>query len=162
MLRRKDCPEDVMVTVTETGVSFLVGEDELLESKVIDGTFPDYNRVIPISNQHRMVVSPALMLDAIKQVGSIKSERGKAVKLDLYQDGVIVSATDVDFGTASVDIQARNDVELEIGFNSTYLEGILSLIEGEARFHLEDSVSPTVITDISDDEFTAVLMPTRV
>lgn len=162
LVKRKGCPEDTMVTVTDTGVSFLIGEDELLESKVIDGTFPDYQRVIPAGNEHKAAAMTADMMDAIKQASSVLSQGKGGLKLTLLDDRMVLSCSDPDFGTASTEIVASNDQELEIGFNAGYLLDLLTHMDGDVRLSLGTAGDPAIFQDSRNDAVTYVLMPTRV
>lgn len=162
LVKAKGCPEDVMVTVTSTGVSFLIGDDELIESKVIDGTFPDYTRVIPTNNIHLVIATPSQVIEAIKQVSSIKSARDKQIKLNLMEDVLSLSCSDNDFGTASLDVPVSNHDTLEIGFNAGFLTDILSNIDGQAIIRFASPGDPCRFEDSEDPAVTFVLMPMRV
>lgn len=162
LLRRKDCPTETLVTVADTGISFMVGEDELLESKLIDGSFPDYQRVIPTQHQHKPSVRTAPFIDGIKQASAVLSERGKAMKLTFTADRLVLACTDPEFGTATTDVHVIDGQDLEIGFNAGYLLQILSQLDGGALLELGDAGDPAIIKDGADDAVTYVLMPTRV
>lgn len=162
LLKRKGCPAEIMVTVTDTGISFLIGEDELLESKLIEGTFPDYTRVLPSGNDHRLEIMPSLLIDAVTQASTVLSERGRAVRLDLGDGWLRASCTDPEFGTAEMTVAAENETPLEIGFNVGYLLEVLSRIEGKAAFKFADCGSPVLVSDTGDDCVLYCLMPMRV
>lgn len=162
LLKRKGCPEDTLVSVTDTGISFRIGEDEHLESKLIDGTFPDYQRVIPANNDKKVLAYVGEMNEAIKQASSITSERGKAIKFTVTPGRLLFTCSDPDFGSASTDIKATTDAELEIGFNAGYLLEILSHIEGAAEMKMNEAGDPTIFLDTSDAAVTYVQMPMRV
>lgn len=162
LLKRKDCPHDVMISVTRTRVSFLIGEDELLVSKVVDGTFPDYNRVIPTQNTLLVEIMPSLMTEAVEQASTVIQEDSRAVKLTWGNGYLTASCSDPDFGKAEMQVASTSELELEIGFNSRYLLSILSLIDGKAEFQFADAGSPALIRDLDNDGITHVLMPMRV
>lgn len=162
LLKRKGCPADTLVSVTDTGISFRIGEDEHLESKLIDGTFPDYQRVIPANNDKKVLAYVGEMSDAIKQASSIMTERGKAVKVSVSPGKILFTCTDPEFGSASTDIKATTEAEIEIGFNAGYLVEILSHIDGAIELKMNDPGDPTIILDTSDDAVTYVQMPMRV
>lgn len=161
LARRKDCPAEIMVSVTDTGVSFLIGEDELLESKLIDGTFPDYQRVIPTGNDHRLRIVPSLMIEAVTQAATVLTERGRSVKLEIGDGLMRASCADPEFGTADMTIAVENETPLEIGFNADYLLSILGRIDGKADFKFADRDSPVLIFDTGDTCVTYVQMPMR-
>jgi len=162
LTKRKDCPADIRVTVTDIGVSFLIGEDELLESKLVDGTFPDYNRVIPTGNDHRLRIVPSLMIEAVTQAATVLTERGRSVRLDIGDGWMRASCTDPEFGTADMRIAIENETPLEIGFNADYLLSILERIDGKAEFKFADRDSPVLVFDTGDACVTYVQMPMRV
>lgn len=162
LVGRKGCPEATMVSVTETGVSFLVGDDELIESKVIDGTFPDYGRVFPTSNPNRVGVSTAGLVDAIKQASAVLDRGEKAVALDFTKDRLTVRCTSKGFGTASTSVPISRGFDLTIGFNGGYLLDIFERLDGGAMLELGDEGSPALIRDGADPSVTFVQMPMRV
>jgi DNA polymerase-3 subunit beta len=162
LVSRKDCPSDVLVTATPTGVSFLIGEDELLESKVVVGTYPDYGRVVPTHNEHKVGIQRQTLMDAIKQVSSIKTEKSKGVRLSFTDGRLTLSCQDPEFGRATTELKSFGTFELDAGFNASYLLEILGQLEGGAMLELQDSGSPVVIKDGADDRITYAQMPLRV
>ena len=136
----------------------------VLTSKLIDGTFPDYSRVIPANNDKVMKVDRRSFADAVDRVSTISSEKSRAVKLSLRPKALTLSATSAENGSASEEIEvdyAGNP--MEIGFNARYLLDIAQQIQGEgAQFTLADSASPTVVKDVADGSALYVLMPMRV
>lgn len=162
LTKRKDCPADIHVTASATGISFLLGDDELLESKVIDGTFPDYNRVIPANNEHRLDIMPSLLIEAVTQASTVSTERGRAVKLELGDGWLRASCRDPEFGIAEMRVAAENETPLTIGFNCSYLLSILARVEGKAQFQFATQGDPVVILDADDAGVTYCQMPMRV
>ena len=162
LVKRKDCPADTLVRVTKTGVSFTVGEDEVLASKTIDGTFPDYQRVIPTQNSRKIAVHTGPFIDAVKQASAVMTEQSKPVKLAFHPERLVFSCSDPEFGTASTEIRVDNDDTFEVGFNAGYLLEILGQLEGGAMLELEDPGTPGVIKDGALDGLTYALMPLRV
>ena len=155
--------EEIQVSLNESKIRFTVAE-ATLTSKLIDGTFPDYDRVIPANNDKVLEVNCKEFAEAVDRVSTISSEKSRAVKLALDNGNLAVSATSPENGTAIEDIEVRYHADpLEIGFNSRYLLDITQQIDGEgARFLMSDSASPTVVRDISDPGVLYVLMPMRV
>lgn len=162
LLRRKDRPADTMVSVCEKGISFLVGDDILLESKPVIGTYPDYGRTIPTESPLRCAVSTKPLADAIRQASAILSDRGRAVRLSFSRDKLRVSCSASDFGVSATEISIVNGCELDIGFNARYLLDIVDQLEGGAMFELADPGAPAVIKDGADEAVTYVQMPMRV
>jgi DNA polymerase III subunit beta len=153
----------VKVGVSPAKVRFEIGS-VTLTSKLIDGSFPDYGRVIPQANDKEMKVSNAIFMGAVDRVSTIASERGRAVKLSIGSDKLTLSVNNPEGGSATEEIGVGYvSSPLEIGFNARYLLDIAGQLEGEeARFMLADPGSPTMVRDSSDDSALYVLMPMRV
>ena len=136
----------------------------LLTSKLIDGTFPDYGRVIPAGNDKSLTVDKKDFEAAVDRVSTVSSERGRAVKLSITGGRLVLSVTNPDSGSATEEIEVEYDNEpLDIGFNSRYLLDIAAQIEGEvAVLRLADPGSPTLIQDKDAKGALYVLMPMRV
>jgi len=136
----------------------------VLTSKLIDGTFPDYERVIPRHNDKVLEIDTKLFSGAVDRVSTISFEKGRAVKLNISRDRLVLSVNNPDSGSAEEEIAASYDSEpLDIGFNARYLLDIAGQIKGDtARFKLADAGSPTIIADPTDEEALYVLMPMRV
>jgi DNA polymerase III subunit beta len=159
----EDSSAKVKVGVSQTKVRFEIGP-VVLTSKLIDGTFPDYGRVIPHNNDKELSVDKASFSDAVDRVATIASERGRAVKLNLSKDKLVLTVNNPDGGSATEEIEAGYSASpLEIGFNARYLLDIASQLEtDDARFLLADPGSPTMVRDGGDDGALYVLMPMRV
>ena len=136
----------------------------VLTSKLIDGTFPDYGRVIPAGNDKTLVVDKPDFEAAVDRVSTVSSERGRAVKLALAAGKLILTVTNPDSGSATEELEVEYDADpLDIGFNSRYLLDIAAQIEGEvAVLKLADPGSPTLIQDKDSAGALYVLMPMRV
>ena len=136
----------------------------VVTSKLIDGTFPDYERVIPVGNDKVMEVDAKLFAAAVGRVATISTEKSRAVKLSLVRGALTLSATSPESGSATEELEVNYaESPLEIGFNSRYLLDITQQIEGEgAQFTLADAASPTIIRDVADSTALYVLMPMRV
>ena len=136
----------------------------MLTSKLIDGTFPDYDRVIPSGNDKILEVNCKEFADAVDRVATISTEKSRAVKLTLEKNALTLSATSPENGTATEEIEVRYSQQpIEIGFNSRYLLDIAEQIEGDgAQFAMADSGSPTIVRDAADGSALYVLMPMRV
>ena len=155
--------DDVEIGVSDTKIRFAFGGGVLI-SKLIDGTFPDYERVIPAGNDKVLDVDCKEFAEAVDRVSAISSEKSRAVKLSLKPSSLILSASSPDNGNAVEELETSYAAEeLEIGFNSRYLLDITQQIEGDtARFLMADAASPTVIREVGDASATYVLMPMRV
>ena len=121
----------------------------MLTSKLIDGTFPDYQRVIPAGNDKQLVVERGEFAKAVDRVSTISSERGRAVKLALADGRLTLTVTNPDSGSATEELEVDYDAApLDIGFNARYLLDIAGQLDGDtALFKLADPGSPTLIQD---------------
>ena len=161
LLEATDGPVEVAVSVAK--VRFVIGPITLV-SKLIDGSFPDYQRVIPQSNDKVLEVSNAEFQAAVDRVSTIASERGRAVKLAIGPEKVTLSVTNPDGGSATEEVPAAYEhPPLEIGFNARYLLDISGQLESDKMvFRLADPGSPTMVRDGDDEQALYVLMPMRV
>jgi DNA polymerase-3 subunit beta len=161
LIEASDMP--VKVGISPTKARFEIGTI-LLTTKLIDGTFPDYGRVIPQSNDKVLKVPNAEFANAVDRVSTIASERGRAVKLNIEADKLVLTVVNPEGGSATEEIAVDYGAQpLEIGFNARYLLDISGQLErGTAKFMLADSGSPTVVRDDDDASALYVLMPMRV
>jgi DNA polymerase-3 subunit beta len=153
----------IAVSVSETKIRFATPEITLT-SKVIDGTFPDYARVIPQGNTRKMEVDANEFAKAVDRVSTVSSERSRAVKLSLDEDRLILSVNSPDSGTAEEELAvAYGDEKLDIGFNAKYLLEIASQVDREnAVFLFNSSGDPTMMREGNDTSAIYVVMPMRV
>ena len=154
---------DVRVSLSQSKIRFAF-DSAVLTSKLIDGTFPDYSRVIPTANDRLLRINTKELAQGVDRVSTIATEKTRAVKLSLDAGKVTLSVTSPEAGTAAEEISADyNAGPLEVGFNSRYLLDILSQIETETvEVHLADAASPTLIRETADSPAIFVLMPMRV
>jgi DNA polymerase-3 subunit beta len=154
---------EVGIELSAGKIRFTIG-NVVLTSKLIDGTFPDYARVIPANNDKLLTVDKKDFEAAVDRVSTVSSERGRAVKLSITGGRLVLSVTNPDSGSATEEIEVDYDSDpLDIGFNSRYLLDIAAQIEGEvAVLKLADPGSPTLIQDKDAKGALYVLMPMRV
>jgi DNA polymerase-3 subunit beta len=154
---------EIAVSVSETKIRFATPAITLT-SKVIDGTFPDYTRVIPQGNTRKMEVDAADFAKAVDRVATVSSERSRAVKLQLDEDRLVLSVNAPDSGAAEEELAvAYGDERLEIGFNAKYLLEIASQVDREnAVFLFNSSGDPTLMREGNDESAVYVVMPMRV
>jgi DNA polymerase-3 subunit beta len=154
---------DIAVSVSETKVRFAT-PDITLTSKVIDGTFPDYTRVIPSGNTRRLEVDASDFAQAVDRVATVSSERSRAVKLALDEDRLVLSVNAPDSGAAEEELAvAYGDERLEIGLNPKYLLEIASQVDREnAVFMFNSAGDPTLMREGNDTTAVYVVMPMRV
>ena len=164
LLDGADPEAEVSVEVSDTKIRVTLGSVVLL-SKLIEGTFPDYERVTPKNNDKQMNVEKASFATAVDRVSTIASDRGgKAVKLSMKEGQLELSVTNPDHGTASEELAVEFEPEsFEIGFNARYLLDIIGQIRSDnAVFLFNDAGSPTLVREDGDAKALYVLMPMRV
>ncbi len=157
---------NVQIDLSASKIRFTLGGEGgvVLTSKLIDGTFPDYSRVIPTGNDKILRLDPKSFYQGVDRVATIATEKTRAVKMGLENDKVTLSVTSPDNGTAAEEIPAdyRSD-SMEIGFNANYLKDILHQIDGDTvELHLADPGAPTLIRQDENSPALYVLMPMRV
>jgi DNA polymerase-3 subunit beta len=154
---------EIEISLSESKIKFAT-DNVVLLSKLIDGTFPDYERVIPEGNDKIMEVDTKLLIQAVDRVSTISSEKTKGIKLELDAGKMHLSANSPESGQAEEDIEVVYASEkMEIGFNSRYMLDMLSQMEGDTvQFILSDSTAPAVTRDPSDVGALFVIMPMRV
>jgi DNA polymerase-3 subunit beta len=153
----------VEISLSPTKIRFGLGS-AILTSKLIDGTFPDYNRVIPTANDKLLKLDPKSFSAGVDRVSTIASEKTRAVKMSVDRDKVTLSVTSPENGVATEEVPADYSSDgLEIGFNAKYLLDILGEIEGDTvEVHLADAAAPTLLRENDKSNALYVLMPMRV
>jgi DNA polymerase-3 subunit beta len=159
----EEAADAITIKLSENKVRFEF-DHVVMTSKLIDGTFPDYQKVIPQGNDKIVEVNPKLFTSAIDRVSTISTEKTRAVKLAIDGTTMTLSAQSADSGSATEDIEVSNDnTTLEIGFNSKYLLDITAQIDSDnCRMVLADAGGPTILQDAADGSALYVLMPLRV
>jgi DNA polymerase III subunit beta len=155
--------EQIEISLSDTRIRFAF-DAVTLSSKLIDGNFPDYQRVIPTGNDKTMTVDRRMFAEAVDRVSTIASEKSRAIKISLKKGSMVLSASSPEYGSANEELEIVYDGSpIEIGFNARYLLDITSQLQGsEAEFKLADAASPTLMGDASDASALYVLMPMRV
>ena len=155
----------IQIALSSSKIRFRLGEDSTLTSKLIDGTFPDYSRVIPTANDRLLKIDAKSLSEGVDRVAAIATtEKTRAVKLALGRDKVTLSVTSPENGTAAEEVPADyNSPEFEVGFNYRYLLDILGQVgSDQVDVHLADAAAPTLIRENDDSRALYVLMPMRV
>ncbi len=155
----------INIGLSETRIRFEVGPIRLT-SKLIDGTFPEYERVIPYDNEKVLHVGRKDFADAVARVAAISQERSRPVKLTLSENLLVLSASSPDQGNAVEELDegraTYDSGPLEIGFQARYLNDITDQIKEKVEFRFSDGAAPTVVQDSADPSALYVLMPMRV
>jgi DNA polymerase-3 subunit beta len=159
----EDMTQEIAIEISTAKARFRFG-DVVLTTKLIDGTFPDYQRVIPTQNDKRLVVDKEPFEKAVDRVSTLSSERGRAIKLAVNGSKMTLSVNNPDSGSASEEIEVDYDAPpIEIGFNARYLLDILQQLSSDtALIRLADAGSPTILQDRDGASALYVLMPLRV
>ncbi|MDI2075517.1 DNA polymerase-3 subunit beta [Bradyrhizobium japonicum] len=154
--------QEVQIELSQNKIRFIAG-DLVLTSKLIDGQFPDYDRVIPQNNDRVLKVPRSEFSAAADRVATISSERGRAVKVSLTGGKITLTVSNPDAGSAVDELDAEYSADsMEIGFNSRYLHEIVTQVQGDSlEVNLADPGSPTLFKG-SDTDALYVLMPMRV
>jgi DNA polymerase III subunit beta len=154
---------DIEVALSSSKIRFTVN-GLILTSKLIDGTFPDYERVIPRHNDKLLEVDTKLFSEAVDRVSTISMEKGRAVKLNIRNSKLTLSVNNPDSGSAEEEVAASYEADpIDIGFNARYLLDIAGQLKSDtAQIYLADAGSPTIVKDPADERALYVLMPMRV
>lgn len=161
LLDERDGPVEISLSAAK--IRFHIGA-AVLTSKLIEGSFPDYSRVIPTANERLLRIDPQTLAEGVDRVTAIATDKTRAVKLTLDQDRVTLSVTSPENGTASEELPAvYASAGFDVGFNSRYLLDILAQVEGDqVDVHLADAAAPTLIRENDQSSALYVLMPMRV
>lgn len=153
----------VEISLSASKIRFGLGT-AVLTSKLIDGTFPDYSRVIPTGNDKILKIDPQSFMEGVDRVSTIASEKTRAVKMALETDKITLSVTSPENGTAAEEVSGDYKSDgFEIGFNARYLMDILAQVEGDTvEVHLADAAAPTLLRESDKASALYVLMPMRV
>ncbi|MBI28547.1 MAG: DNA polymerase III subunit beta [Alphaproteobacteria bacterium MarineAlpha5_Bin11] len=154
---------DVFISLNESKIIFKIN-NIVLSSKLIDGSFPEYEKVIPQNNDKMISFNTKSLYEAVDRVSTVSSEKSRSVKLSIQKNIVSLSSTSAETGSGAEDIVVEySGEEFEIGYNAKYLLEIIGQIEGDnVSFVLSDSSSPSIIQDPKDKESLYILMPMRV
>ena len=161
-----DADGDVSVSLNENKIKFSFNNLKII-SKVIDGTFPDYTKVIPQNNDKKFKTNNSELKNAIDRVSAVainEETKSKAIKLTIENNKLNLSVESQSKGSAKeeIDISYSNE-KVDIGFNSRYLLDICNEVDGdEIDVNLLDSISPAIILDKTDENLFFVLMPMRI
>jgi DNA polymerase III subunit beta len=158
-----EADEQVTIGLSPTKICFRLGTLNLT-SKLIDGTYPDYSKVIPTRNDKNLIVNTSALSSAVDRVATVSSEKTRAVKLHVRRDGITVAASSQDASQGTDEVEATFTGEpLAIGFNARYLMDVFSQISStDCTFQVADAASPTIVVNTDDDSALYVLMPMRI
>ncbi len=155
--------EKLEMQTSENKIKFSLGNIKLI-SKVIDGKFPDYKKVVPINNKKTLIVPSKDFINAIERVISVSLDRKEGLKLSINKESIQLSVNSANSGEGNEIINAKfNSDNLGISFNAKYLIDIISEIEDkDLKMHFNDSTSPVLIEDTADKNCYFVIMPMKI
>ncbi len=155
--------QNILISISSNKIVFSIG-DIIFISKLIDGSFPDYKRVIPKDNSNILKINRVLLLSAVDRVSTIANEKSPVIKFKLLKNMLNLNTVNNESSTASEDLKINyNGDEIEIGFNSKYIMDIVNNLEDEEiSINLKDNTSPIIATENSNNNLVYVLMPMRV
>ena len=158
-----DSNHELTMQTSENKIKFTLGKIRLI-SKVIDGKFPDYKKVVPTGNDKSLIVSSKDFINSIERVTSVSLDGKEGVKLAINKENIQLSVNSANSGEGNEVINANfNSEKLNISFNSKYLVDIAAEIEDKnLKMNLKDSVSPVLIVDASDKNSYYVIMPMKI
>jgi len=155
--------EKLTMETSENKVKFTLGKIKLI-SKVIDGKFPDYKKVVPSDNKKTLIVSSKDFISSIERVTSVSLDGKEGVKLLINKENIQLSVNSANSGEGNEVIKGSfNSENLNISFNSKYLIDIASEIEDKnLKMYFKDSASPVLIEDVADKNSYYVIMPMKI
>ena len=158
-----DTNEKILIQTSDTKIQFKIGKAKLI-SKVIDGKFPDYRKVVPTGNDKILTVSSTDFVQAIERVITVSLDRKEGVKLVLGKDNLKFSVNSTNSGDGNEVVKSNFTAEeMTISFNSKYLVDIVSEIEDKnLKINFKDPISPVLVEDMSDKNSYYVVMPMKI
>jgi DNA polymerase-3 subunit beta len=161
----EEAQDEIEIKLSDTKIRFAFG-NVALTSKLIDGTFPEYERVIPRGNDKILRVHKKEFAEAVGRVAAISTERSRPVKLSVDRNHLLLSAASPEQGQAQEELDGEvvsyEAAPIEIGFQARYLNDITDQIGDQVEFRFADGSAPTIVADSAKPEALYVLMPMRV
>ena len=158
-----DIKEKVIMSASDNKIQFKIGKIKLI-SKIIDGKFPDYKKVVPTENDKSLIVAAKEFIDSVERVTSVSLDRKEGVKLIVNNNSIKLSVNSTNSGEGNEVIKSNFiGEEMTVSFNSKYLTDIASEIEDKnLKINLKDSISPVLVEDMSDKNSYYVVMPMKI
>ncbi|WP_420264374.1 DNA polymerase III subunit beta [Candidatus Magnetominusculus dajiuhuensis] len=155
--------EPVRFEIAKNHIRFLLGDKEFL-TKLIEGTYPNYEQVIPVNNDKSVLIDREEFIKTLRRVSVIGREKSRVVRVDLERDQMNVFATDPEMGEAQDGLKVGFEGEpITLGFNSRYvLEAVASMKSQNIIMELLDTLTPTLVLEEGNKDYKCVLMPMRI
>lgn len=155
--------QKVKILIGEKHILFNIGEIQFL-TRLIEGSYPNYENVIPLSNEKKMLIEREKFIKLLRRVSVMSRERASAVRFDLERDKLTVSSSSPDLGEAKEEISILySGDKLSLGFNARYiLEVLVAMSSDRVIFEFQDPLSPVLIKEEEDESYKCVVMPMRI
>lgn len=152
---------DVVLKASERQITIQIGSAEI-SSKLVEGTFPDYNRVIPKHSKDKSFsINAGKLSEIIERVAAVSSEKSRPIKFQVGGNEIALTCADPMGNKAEDTVEAKTEGTVEIGFQARYVQDVMSSVKKDAVWHFGDSSAPCLIMDSGNADFRAVIMPMR-
>lgn len=141
---------------------FKINEIQFL-TRLIDGTYPNYEQVLPTQNEKILIVDRSLFTKSLRRVSIMSKERSNAVKIDISADNMVISASNPDLGEATEELPVNYSGDaITVAFNARYILDALNVMSSErVIFKLNEPLSPAMIMEEGEEDYKCVIMPMR-
>ncbi|HYQ48695.1 MAG TPA: DNA polymerase III subunit beta, partial [Thermodesulfovibrionales bacterium] len=153
----------IRMTLSKNHVLFTIGDIQFL-TRLIEGTYPNYEQVIPSSNDKRMIVDRAAFARALRRVSVMAKDKTNAVKMEVDTGRIAVASSNPDMGEAADELTAEYTGEkMVLGLNARYLIDIIDVMSSEkVMVDMQGALNPVLIRDEGDPDYRCVIMPMRI
>ncbi len=154
--------DNINIGISDNNFS-IANEDTSLIMRMVDGEFPDYNRVIPDKGSNEATIDKNSFLHALKRISILSNEKSRGVKINIKKDYLTLTSSNPDLGDAKEEMEIIYEGDdISIGFNAKYIIDILQVITtNNILFNLKDNISPGRINPEGDEDHISVIMPMR-
>ncbi|GBE40926.1 DNA polymerase III subunit beta [bacterium BMS3Bbin09] len=154
--------ENITIYISKNHIFFST-DHIVLTSRLIEGTYPNYEQVVPKDNDKKVIIDKIAFLKALRRTSIMSRERTNAVRLDLEDDKITLISMNPDIGEAREELAAQYKGEpMSVGYNARYLMDILQAMDGESvSLELQEPLSPTLLLEAGNEDYKCVVMPMR-
>jgi DNA polymerase-3 subunit beta len=154
--------DEISISIGKNHIQFDIGDTKFL-TRLIEGTYPNYDQVIPPANNKKVIINKNAFIKALRRASVMSREKSNAVRVDIKPGLITVTASNPDLGEAKDEIQAAYDGdEISLGFNARYLLDTLTAVgTDDVNFEIQDPLSPTLMKEAGSDNYLCVIMPMR-
>jgi DNA polymerase-3 subunit beta len=160
LLEEKDSA--FMLSITDKSAT-MKKDNTIINIRLIEGEFPDYKQVVPKGNNKKVTTNKTILLESLKRVSILSSDKVKGVKFSLSKNKLVLSTSSPELGDATEELEVEyQEDDLEIAFNAKYFIDVLEVMEEEkVVLMLKDQLSPGIVTPEGTSGYTYVIMPMR-